>query len=75
MDLSASDSLISYWRQISIKKDTVIFFNAAKFEEQTKYNESLRKSLALEKRKKRKAIIGVGVGGTLIGIILGVMLK
>lgn len=75
MDLVVSDSLCFYWKNMSFKKDTLLRLELVKFEEATKYSTSLQQSLALEKKKKRKAIIGVGVGGTLIGIILGVLLK
>lgn len=75
MDLVVSDSLCFYWKNMYLKKDTILRFETIKFEESHKYTRSLEESLKLEKKKKRKAIIGVGVGGTLIGIILGVLLK
>lgn len=75
MDLVASDSLGFYWKNISIKKDTMLLFEQKKLMEANKLNESLQESLKLQKKKSRKTIIGVGVGGTLVGIILGVLLK
>lgn len=75
MDLVASDSLGFYWKNISIKKDTMLLFEQKKLMEANRLNESLQESLKLQKKKSRKTIIGVGVGGTLVGIILGVLLK
>lgn len=75
MDLVASDSLGFYWKNISVKKDTMLLFEQKKLMEANRLNESLQESLKLQKKKSRKTIIGVGVGGTLVGIILGVLLK
>lgn len=75
MDLVASDSLGFYWKNISVKKGTMLLFEQKKLMEANRLNESLQESLKLQKKKSRKTIIGVGVGGTLVGIILGVLLK
>lgn len=75
MDLVASNSLGFYWKNISMKKDSILLFEHRKLMEANSFKESLQESLRLQKKKNRKTIIGVGVGGALVGILLGVLLK
>lgn len=78
MDLSAQDSII-HLQQLELhaldsivrSQDLKMDFIKKDFTEQLNYEKS---SLNNYKKKSRKITIGVGVGGTLIGIILGVLL-
>ena len=74
MALEVSDSMCFYWRQTALKSDTLYTVETQKFEQLTGINKSLVVALDDEKRKKQKMCIGVGVGGTLLGILLGVLL-
>jgi hypothetical protein len=72
MDLAVSDSMLNYYKQSVVSQQGIISLQDEKFNKQTTfYEESLRR----EKKKSRKKSIGVGVGGTLLGIVLGVLLK
>lgn len=73
VDLLASDSLVFYWKSVSLAKDTVIRLEQLKYDETVKFNESLKTDLRNEKKKCRKRNFGVGIGGTLLGILLGVI--
>lgn len=75
MDLSVSDSLIHYLRETSLKKDSLILMENQKFENSCRIVKDLQESLDIQKTKSRKTIIGVGVGGTLFGVLLGVLLR
>lgn len=74
MDLVVSDSLCFYWKQVAVKSDTLYLMETLKYEQLTRVNESLQAALRDEKRKSRIIGIGVGVGGTLLGLLLGVLL-
>lgn len=74
MALVVSDSMCFYLKQTALKSDTLYSVEAQKFEQLTGINNSLIVALDNEKRKKQKMCIGVGVGGTLLGILLGVLL-
>lgn len=60
---------------MSLKKDDIILFVEKKYEESVMFSETLKQSLEAEKKKSRRLAIGVGVGGTLVGILLGVLLR
>lgn len=60
----ALDSLVCY-------QDDKIFLIKKEYTEQLNYEKSI---LDKHKNKNRKITIGVGVGGTLLGILLGVLL-
>lgn len=74
MDIIVSDSLQLYWRSVALKTDTLYLMETKKFEQLNEVKESLQVALVEQKKKSRKTIIGVGVGGTLLGILLGVLL-
>lgn len=74
-DLIASDSICDYLRKISLKKDTIYFMDSLKFEESLAISRELKESLKIQKKKSRKTIVEVGVGGTLLGVLLGVLLR
>ena len=73
--ISKSDSLCVYWQKISEEKDTLIVMEVQKYQNLDRINQNLEASLSIEKRKSRNTIIGVGVGGTLVGILLGLLLS
>ena len=64
LECQALDSLVHY-------QDLKVDFLRKDFTEQLKYEKSL---FTQYKKKSRKTTIGVGVGGTLLGFILGVLL-
>jgi predicted metal-binding transcription factor (methanogenesis marker protein 9) len=71
----ASDSTIYYWERVAATKDTEIQLERQKFEEAEKINKSITEAFESQKKKSKRTVIGVGVGGTLVGILLGVLLK
>lgn len=72
MDLAVSDSMLSYYKKSVISQQGIISLQDEKFNKQTAFYEE---SLKREKRKSRNKSIGVGVGGTLLGVVLGVLLR
>lgn len=74
-DLLVADSLCYYLRLSSAKKDTLYSIRSKQLSETTSINKTLELALKKEKRKKKLLTIGVGVGGTLLGVFLGVLLK
>lgn len=74
MDLCVSDSLISYWKKVALTTDTLYMLENKKFKTSDSFNSMLRASLENERKKSRNTIIGVGVVGTLLGVLLGVLL-
>ena len=68
------DSLLTYWKTLSLKTDSLYLFENKKYEESCLLNSSLKKSLEKEKRRVTNIGIGVGVGGTLLGVLIGVLL-
>lgn len=78
MDLSAQDSIIHLQSLECKSLESLVRSQESKIElikktytEQLKYEKSL---FTQYKKKSRKTTIGVGVGGTLLGFILGVLL-
>lgn len=78
VDLSAQDSIIHLQSlecqaldSLVRSQDLKIDFIKKDYTEQLKYEKSL---FTQYKKKSRKTTIGVGVGGTLLGFILGVLL-
>lgn len=72
MDLAVSDSMLSYYKKSVVSQQGIIDLQNEKFNKQAAFYEE---SIKREKRKSRKKSIGVGVGGTLLGIVLGVLLR
>ena len=73
MGLSVSDSLVVYWKKVSEKSDTIRSLENKKYDNLSKINKNLENSLNTNRKKYRKTAIGVGVGGTILGFILGVL--
>lgn len=74
MELVVADSLRFYWEQVAVKSDNLYLMEAQKFEQLSGINKSLQVAIEEEKKKSRKIVIGVGVGSTLLGVLLGVLL-
>ena len=67
MDLTVSDSMLNYYKKSVLSQQEIINLQEQKFNTQnTLYEESLKR----EKKKNRAKSIVVGVGGTLLGIVL-----
>lgn len=75
MDLVVSDSLIFYWKMTAFKSDSISALEYEKYQEASRMNVYLNGTIEEEKRKSRLLSIGVGVGGTLLGVLLGVLLR
>lgn len=75
MDLSLSDSLLTYWKAIAYREDSIARLNEKRFMSAHKLSVRLSEDLYKEKVKGRNRAIGVGVGGGVLGIILGVLLS
>lgn len=73
MGLSVSDSLVVYWKKVAEKSDTIRSLENKKYDNLSKINQNLENSLNANRKKYRKTAIGVGVGGTILGFILGVL--
>lgn len=73
MGLSVSDSLVVYWKKVAEKSDTLRSLDNKKYDNLSKINQNLENSLNANRKKYRKTAIGVGVGGTILGFILGVL--
>lgn len=73
MGLSVSDSLVGYWKKVAEKSDTICSLVDKKYDNLSRINQNLENSLNINRKKYRKTAIGVGVGGTILGFILGVL--
>nr|DAK08693.1 MAG TPA: hypothetical protein [Caudoviricetes sp.] len=74
-ELKLSDSISEYWRLSFETQKTISAKESQKFNEAMLFQESLKKELLEERRRNLKRVISVGIGGTLIGAILGVLLS
>lgn len=72
VDLAVSDSMLNYYKKSVLSQQGIINLQEQKFNTQTAFYEE---SLKRENKKSRMKSIGVGVGGTLLGIVLGVLLS
>lgn len=72
MDLALADSSISHYKEKVSVQQNMLDLQDKRFKEQTLFYDDLLKS---KDKKSRKRYIGVGVGGTLLGIVLGVLLS
>ena len=72
VDLAVSDSMLNYYKKSVLSQQGIINLQEQKFNTQTSFYEE---SIKREKKKSRMNSIGVGVGGTLLGIVLGVLLS
>lgn len=73
-ELKLSDSISSYWRLSFETQKTIGAKESQKFNEAMLFQESLKQELLEERSRNVKRVISVGIGGTLIGAILGVLL-
>ena len=78
-DIAFADSICGYYRQMQCKQDSVIGYMDMKIRYAEEYStglENLLQNYIKEyKRKSRKRIVGVGVGGIFLGVIVGALLK
>ena len=72
MDLAVSDSMLNYYKKSAESYQQVIDLQEQKFDLQGSY---FKETLERQEKKSRKLFIGVGVGGTLLGAVLGVLLS
>lgn len=75
MGLSVSDSLVVYWKRVASKSDSICVLETKKYANLYKVNRNLESEIKNVNKKCRKTAIGVGVGGTILGFILGLLLS
>lgn len=75
MGLNASDSLVVYWKKITSKSDSICALETEKYDNLYRVNRTLESEIKNVNKKCRKNAIGVGVGGTILGFILGLLLS
>lgn len=74
-DVEKSDSVICYWMLTTNKRDSLLRMEREKFLLAEEINRQLSISLKEQQKQSRCRIIGVGVGATLLGTLIGVLLK
>ena len=72
--LAVADSLGNYWQQIAERTEDVYLLECRRYDILSKQNTYLQDELQREHKKSRQISIGVGVGGTFLGLVLGVLL-
>ena len=75
MDLAISDSLSYFQNSIIEKQDSIIAITDKKYMETTALSDDLQKQIANNKKRYRRNLYKVGVGATLLGVVLGVIFK
>lgn len=75
MDLAISDSLSYFQNSIIEKQDSIISVTEKKYMETASISDDLQKQIAYDKKRYRRNLYKVGVGATLLGVVLGVIFK
>lgn len=75
MDLAISDSLSYFQNSIIEKQDSIIAITDKKYMETTALSDDLQKQIINNKKQYRRNLYKVGVGATLLGVVLGVIFK
>jgi hypothetical protein len=75
MDLAISDSLSYFQNSIIEKQDSIISTTERKYMETTALSDDLQKQIAYNKKRYKRNLYKVGVGATLLGVVLGVIFK
>ena len=75
MDLAISDSLSYFQNSIIEKQDSIIAITDKKYMETTALSDDLQKQITNNKKRYRRNLYKVGVGATLLGVVLGVIFK
>lgn len=75
MDLAISDSLSYFQNSIIEKQDSIIAITDKKYMETTALSDDLQKQITNNKKRYRRNLYKVGVGVTLLGVVLGVIFK
>lgn len=74
-EISLVDEEIDLLNSELAVKDSIIYMGQSKLEISQKINEDLERSLIDQKKRSRRTFIGVGVGGTLLGVLFGMLLN
>lgn len=74
VELLVMDSMVVSLRNINSMEAKKSLLTEEKYLKQVKISEELHKALLKEKRQKIKKSICVGAGGTLIGVVIGMLL-
>lgn len=69
-----SDSISCYWHRIAVNAEEMYTLETQRSDILLRRVEYLEAEVVNEKKKSRKIGIGVGVGGTLLGVIIGALL-
>lgn len=75
MDLAISDSLSYFQNSIIEKQESIISTTERKYMETTALSDDLQKQIAYNKKRYKRNLYKVGVGATLLGVVLGVIFK
>ena len=75
MDLAISDSLSYFQNSIIEKQDSIIAITDKKYMETTALSDDLQKQITNNKKRYMRNLYKVGVGATLLGVVLGVIFK
>lgn len=73
MDLSVSDSLNNRLRNIVIRNDSLQRITEQKLYKCHLINTELSEAITKEKRKQKR-ILNLGVGGTFLGVLIGILI-
>lgn len=74
VELLVMDSMVVSLRNINSMEVKKSLLTEEKYLKQVKISEELHKALLREKKQKIKKSICVGAGGTLIGVVIGMLL-
>lgn len=73
-EVEYSDSISRYWHRTAVTTEEMYTLETQRSDVLLRRTEYLETEVLNEKKKSRKIGIGVGVGGTLLGVIIGALL-